>query len=167
MKKSNVGIVCCEDGCSKRILELEQKVASIEKYIKDSGTNVELTNYENTSLKEQLKEQKAMTLTLDSEIKFLKEKKVSLEKSNLETQTIEQKSTSKSEIRDSHPINPEISSCLAIFGLNSNTTKQELRDVFSKFGPLEKVQLVWDPLTRSSRCSKGYAFIYYKSIGYA
>ena len=161
MESSNVGTVCCEDSCFKRILELEQKFASMQRYIKENVTNVELANYVNTSLKEQLEEQKAMTLKLDTESKLLKEKIVFLEKSNLETQMIEQKSTPKSEIQDSHPINPEISNCLGIFGLNSKTTKQELKEVFSKFGPLEKVQLVWDPLTR---CSKGYAFIYYESI---
>ena len=161
MENSNVGAVCCEDGCSKRILELEQKFASMQRYIKENVKNVELTNYEKNNLKEQLKEQKAMTLKLDADNRLLKERIVSLEKSNLENQTIDQESTPKSEIQDSYPINPEISNCLGIFGLNSNTTKQELKEVFSQYGPLEKVQLVWDPLTR---CSKGYAFIYYKSI---
>ena len=161
MENSNVGAVCCEDGCSKRILELEQKFASMQRYIKENVKNVELTNYEKTNLKEQLKEQKAMTLKLDADNRLLKEKIVSLEKSNLENQTIDQESTPKSEIQDSYPINPEISNCLGVFGLTSNTTKWELKELFSKFGPLEKVQLVWDPLTR---CSKGYAFIYYKSI---
>ena len=58
-------------------------------------------------------------------------------------------------------MNPEISNCLGIFGLTSNTTEQELKKAFSKFGPLEKVQLVRYP---STRCSKGYGFVYYKSI---
>ena len=161
MENSNVGTVCCEDGCSKRILELEQKFDSMQRYIKENIINFELTNCENTNLKEQLKEQKAMTLKLDAENRLLNQKIVSLEKSNLENQKIDQESRTKSEIQRSQPINPEISNCLGVFGLTSNTTKQELKELFSKFGPLKKVQLVWDPLTR---CSKGYAFIYYKSI---
>ena len=55
MENSNVGTVCCEDGCSKRILELEQKFASMQRYIKENVINVELTNYENTNLKGTIK----------------------------------------------------------------------------------------------------------------
>ena len=39
MENSNVGTVCCEDGCSKRILELEQKFASMQRYIKEKGVS--------------------------------------------------------------------------------------------------------------------------------
>ena len=72
----------------------------METYIKELVTNIELTNFENTSLKKELKEQKSMTLKLDAENKFLKEKLVSLETSvhDLENQMIEQKSITKSEI---------------------------------------------------------------------
>ena len=93
MENSSIGTVCCEDGCSKRILELEQKFASMQRYIKENIINVELTNYENTNLKEQLKEQKAMTLKLDTENRLLNGKIVSLEKFFLEIQKIEQQSS--------------------------------------------------------------------------
>jgi hypothetical protein len=93
MENSNVGTVCCEDGCSKRILELEQKFASIQRYIKENVINFGFTNYENTNLKEQLKEQKAMTLKLDTENRLLNGKIVSLEKFFLEIQKIEQQSS--------------------------------------------------------------------------
>ena len=40
LKASNVETVCFEEGCSKRILELEHKFDSMEKYIKESVPNV-------------------------------------------------------------------------------------------------------------------------------
>ena len=36
-----------------------------------------------------------------------------------------------------------------------------LEEVFSRFGPLEKVQIIQNPLTGASM---GYAFVYYKSV---
>ena len=152
MKKSNIETVWCEDS-SKRILELEQKFASMEKYMKESITNIELIFSEKT-------------LELEAENNLMKEKIVSLEKSlhDLENQKIGQKSKVKSEIQDSNRLkqNPDISNCLGVFGLSTlHTTEQELKDEFSKFGPLEKVQLVRNELTGSS---KGYAFVYFESI---
>ena len=64
-----------------------------------------------------------MTLKLDPENRLLNEKLVSIEKSNLENQKFDQESTTKSKIQRSPPINPEISNCLGIFGLTSNTTR--------------------------------------------
>ena len=144
--------VCCEDS-SKRILELEQKFASLEKYMRESVTNIELIFSEKT-------------IKLEAENNLMKEKIVSLEKSvrDLENQKIEHKSKVKSEIQDSNRIkrNPEISNCLGVFGLSTlYTTEQELKDEFSRFGPLEKVQLVRNELTG---CSKGYAFVYFESV---
>ncbi|EGG23117.1 RNA-binding region RNP-1 domain-containing protein [Cavenderia fasciculata] len=47
---------------------------------------------------------------------------------------------------------------LGVFGLNPRTTESDLDQVFSKYGKLEKVNLIRDRQTRSSRC---YAFIYF------
>ena len=40
-------------------------------------------------------------------------------------------------------------------------TEPVLIEVFSRFGPLEKVQIIQNPLTEGSM---GYAFVYYKSV---
>merc|ERR1712212_1392136 len=39
---------------------------------------------------------------------------------------------------------PEPSSCLGVFGLSTYTTERELDAEFSKFGPLEKIQVILD-----------------------
>ena len=39
---------------------------------------------------------------------------------------------------------PSESTCLGVFGLSLYTTERELEKEFSKFGPLEKVQVVLD-----------------------
>ena len=57
--------------------------------------------------------------------------------------------------------NSEVSNSLGIFGLSYSTTEQDLKEEFSKFGPLEKVVLVLDTLTRRSR---QYAFVYFNSV---
>ena len=58
--------------------------------------------------------------------------------------------------------NPEISNCLGVFGLSTlYTTERELKDEFSRFGPLEKVHLIRNELTG---CSKGYGFVYFESV---
>ena len=158
LKKSNIETVCsfvpicCEDS-SKRNLELEQKFASLEKYMRESVTNIELIFSEKT-------------IKLEAENNLMREKIVSLEKSvrDLENQKIEHKSKVKSEIQDSNRIkqNPDISNCLGVFGLSTlYTTERELKDEFSRFGPLEKVQLVRNDLTG---CSKGYAFVHFESV---
>jgi RNA recognition motif-containing protein len=48
---------------------------------------------------------------------------------------------------------------LGVFGLSQRTTEDQLRDVFGAFGPLDKVFLITDHLTRQT---KGYGFVYYK-----
>ena len=106
------------------------------------------------------------TIKLEAENNLMKEKIVSLEKSVrvLENEKIEQKSKVQSEIQDSNRIkqNPDISNCLGVFGLSTlYTTERELENEFSKFGPLEKVQLIRNELTGSS---KGYAFVYFESV---
>ena len=40
--------------------------------------------------------------------------------------------------------NPEQGTCLGVFGLSLYTTERELDKEFSKFGPLQKIQVVLD-----------------------
>lgn len=56
---------------------------------------------------------------------------------------------------------PEASTCLGVFGLSLYTTERELDKEFSKFGPLQKVQVVLDGKTGRSR---GFAFVYFESV---
>jgi transformer-2 protein len=55
--------------------------------------------------------------------------------------------------------NPPTGTCLGIFGLSIYTQERDLKDVFTKYGPLEDVQIVYD--AQSGR-SRGFAFIYYE-----
>jgi len=50
---------------------------------------------------------------------------------------------------------------VCIFGLHSQTTPKKIEDAFSKYGPLEKVNLIWD---KERDRSKGYAFVYFDSV---
>nr|WHW95060.1 Tra-2-alpha [Callinectes sapidus] len=56
---------------------------------------------------------------------------------------------------------PNPSSCLGVFGLSLYTTERELHHLFSKYGPINKVQVVLDAKTGRSR---GFAFIYYEAM---
>ncbi|XP_059355784.1 transformer-2 protein homolog beta isoform X1 [Carassius carassius] len=56
--------------------------------------------------------------------------------------------------------NPDPNSCLGVFGLSLYTTERDLRDVFSKFGPLSDVSIVYD---QQSRRSRGFAFVYFEN----
>merc|ERR1719422_3029260 len=56
---------------------------------------------------------------------------------------------------------PEEGTCLGVFGLSLYTTERELDKEFSKFGPLQKVQVVLDGKTGRSR---GFAFVYFESL---
>lgn len=57
--------------------------------------------------------------------------------------------------------NPYESRVIGIFGLNSTTDELKLMDVFSKFGSIERVNIVHDAKTGNSR---GFAFIYFLKI---
>jgi len=50
---------------------------------------------------------------------------------------------------------------VCIFGLHASTTPKKIEDAFSKYGPLEKVNLIWD---KERDRSKGYAFVYFDSV---
>lgn len=56
--------------------------------------------------------------------------------------------------------NPDPNSCLGVFGLSLHTTERDLREVFSKHGPLSDVCIVYD---QQSRRSRGFAFIYFEN----
>lgn len=51
--------------------------------------------------------------------------------------------------------------CLGIFGLTAFTTEQELYDIFSKIGPLERIHIISDPESGKSR---GFGFIYFENL---
>ncbi|XP_077363949.1 transformer-2 protein homolog alpha [Festucalex cinctus] len=57
--------------------------------------------------------------------------------------------------------NPDPCKCLGVFGLSLDTTAQDLRDVFSKYGPLSGVNVVFHQ--RSGR-SRGYGFVYFERL---
>lgn len=56
--------------------------------------------------------------------------------------------------------NPDPNCCLGVFGLSLYTTERDLREVFSKYGPLADVCIVYD---QQSRRSRGFAFVYFET----
>ncbi|KAG7466970.1 hypothetical protein MATL_G00148150 [Megalops atlanticus] len=56
--------------------------------------------------------------------------------------------------------NPDPNCCLGVFGLSLYTTERDLREVFSKYGPLTDVSIVYD---QQSRRSRGFAFVYFEN----
>ncbi|XP_066517083.1 transformer-2 protein homolog beta isoform X2 [Hoplias malabaricus] len=56
--------------------------------------------------------------------------------------------------------NPDPNCCLGVFGLSLYTTERDLREVFSKYGPLSSVSIVYD---QQSRRSRGFAFVYFEN----
>ncbi|XP_068189754.1 transformer-2 protein homolog alpha isoform X2 [Antennarius striatus] len=57
--------------------------------------------------------------------------------------------------------NPDPSTCLGVFGLSLYTTERDLREVFSRYGHLAGVKVVYDQRTGRSR---GFAFIYFERL---
>lgn len=57
--------------------------------------------------------------------------------------------------------NPDPNTCLGVFGLSLYTTERDLREVFSRYGPLSGVNVVYDQRTGRSR---GFAFVYFERI---
>ncbi|XP_037330393.2 transformer-2 protein homolog alpha isoform X2 [Pungitius pungitius] len=57
--------------------------------------------------------------------------------------------------------NPDPSTCLGVFGLSLYTTERDLREVFSRYGHLAGVNVVYDQRTGRSR---GFAFVYFERI---
>jgi len=56
---------------------------------------------------------------------------------------------------------PPSNRCLGVFGLSLRTTERDLREVFSRFGPIEEVVIVVDAQTGRSR---GFSFVYFESM---
>ncbi|XP_014274629.1 transformer-2 protein homolog beta isoform X2 [Halyomorpha halys] len=56
--------------------------------------------------------------------------------------------------------NPEPNRCLGVFGLSIYTTEQQIHHIFSKYGPVESVQVVMDAKTGHSR---GFCFVYFEN----
>lgn len=50
---------------------------------------------------------------------------------------------------------------LGVFGLHVRTSEGEIRDIFERFGSIDKIHMVYDA---KSRGFKGYCFIYYTKI---
>lgn len=57
--------------------------------------------------------------------------------------------------------NPDPSTCLGVFGLSLYTTERDLREVFSRYGALAGVNVVFDQRTGRSR---GFAFVYFERL---
>ncbi|XP_075068334.1 transformer-2 protein homolog alpha isoform X4 [Mixophyes fleayi] len=57
--------------------------------------------------------------------------------------------------------NPDPNTCVGVFGLSLYTTERDLREVFSRYGPLGGVNVVYDQRTGRSR---GFAFVYFERI---
>ncbi|XP_060659884.1 transformer-2 sex-determining protein isoform X1 [Drosophila nasuta] len=56
---------------------------------------------------------------------------------------------------------PQPSRCIGVFGLAIHTTQQQVRELFNKFGKIERIQMVIDAHTRRSR---GFCFIYFENL---
>ncbi|KAE8580076.1 hypothetical protein XENTR_v10024294 [Xenopus tropicalis] len=57
--------------------------------------------------------------------------------------------------------NPDPNCCLGVFGLSLYTTERDLREVFSKYGPISDVSIVYD---QQSRRSRGFSFVYFENV---
>ncbi|ESN91471.1 hypothetical protein HELRODRAFT_126005, partial [Helobdella robusta] len=57
--------------------------------------------------------------------------------------------------------NPKECKCLGIFGMSFYTNEQTLRDVFKKYGPIDRIQIIYDHYNSRSR---GFAFVSFKHI---
>ncbi|XP_039482756.1 transformer-2 sex-determining protein isoform X1 [Drosophila santomea] len=56
---------------------------------------------------------------------------------------------------------PQASRCVGVFGLNTNTSQHKVRELFNKYGPIERIQMVIDAHTQRSR---GFCFIYFENL---
>ncbi|XP_041104929.1 transformer-2 protein homolog alpha-like isoform X2 [Polyodon spathula] len=74
---------------------------------------------------------------------------------------IKKESSNHSDARLFHQANPDPNTCLGVFGLSLYTTERDLREVFSRYGPLAGVNVVYDQRTGRSR---GFSFVYFERI---
>ncbi|XP_033234183.1 transformer-2 sex-determining protein isoform X2 [Drosophila pseudoobscura] len=56
---------------------------------------------------------------------------------------------------------PKTNRCIGVFGLSTNTSQEKVRDLFSKYGPIERIQMIIDAQTHRSR---GFCFIYFQNV---
>uniref|UniRef100_A0A1A9W7R7 RRM domain-containing protein n=1 Tax=Glossina brevipalpis TaxID=37001 RepID=A0A1A9W7R7_9MUSC len=56
---------------------------------------------------------------------------------------------------------PSPSRCIGVFGLNIATTQKKIREIFSRYGNIDRIQVVTDAQTGHSR---GFCFIYYEKL---
>lgn len=57
-------------------------------------------------------------------------------------------------------VNPLPSRILGVFGLSVHTSESHVRQIFSKFGPIDRLKVVYDSKTGRSR---GFCFVYYQN----
>ncbi|CAL8073527.1 unnamed protein product [Calicophoron daubneyi] len=57
--------------------------------------------------------------------------------------------------------NAKPSRCLGVFGLSLHTQERDLYDIFSRYGPIDDVQLVYDNYSGRSR---GFGFVYFNHV---
>ncbi|CDS39557.1 transformer 2 protein [Echinococcus multilocularis] len=57
--------------------------------------------------------------------------------------------------------NPVPSRCIGVFGLSLSTTERDLYDLFSRYGEVEDVTIVYDNFTGHSR---GFGFVYMRHL---
>ncbi|VDO03240.1 unnamed protein product [Rodentolepis nana] len=56
---------------------------------------------------------------------------------------------------------PQPSKCIGVFGLSINTSEKDLYEVFSRYGEVTDVTIVYDSVTGNSR---GFGFVYMKHL---
>jgi len=56
---------------------------------------------------------------------------------------------------------PQPNKCLGVFGLSLRTTERDLKEVFSRYGPIDECTVVIDAQTGRSR---GFSFIYFENV---
>ncbi|BES96263.1 Hypothetical protein NTJ_09072 [Nesidiocoris tenuis] len=56
--------------------------------------------------------------------------------------------------------NPNPNRCVGVFGLSLCTTEEHLRRLFTKYGPVDSVQIIYDAKTGRSR---GFGFVYFQN----
>ncbi|KAL5287597.1 TRA2B family protein [Megaselia abdita] len=57
--------------------------------------------------------------------------------------------------------NPQPTRCIGIFGLDVSTNEHDIRRIFEKYGPIDRVQLVIDAKSGQSR---GFCFVYFENL---
>nr|AGW99165.1 TRA-2 [Mayetiola destructor] len=56
---------------------------------------------------------------------------------------------------------PPQTKCLGVFGLSANTSEDKIYEIFSKFGKIKRINVIFDTKTGRSR---GFCFVYFKHL---